>query len=1020
MKKNQDQPADAAELRRRAEARLAARESIPQSAIRNPQSEARLVHELQVHQIELEMQNEELQQARNTADALLAQYTDLYDFAPAGYLTLDREGAIRQLNLTGALLLGIERSRLAQRRFGLFVAEGDRHAFSDFLDKVFASEAKECCEVALSREGSQPLVVRIEGRRSEDGQECRAVVLDITARRHAEEQTRAANAETQRLLAVSDQSRRTLLSAAEDEREATAELAQIHAQHELILNSVAEGIIGLDLQGNHTFVNPAAERMLGWQAGELIGRDSHSLWHHHNPDGTPYPKEECKIQATYRTGKVHHSAAEWFWRKDGTSFPVEYDSTPICEGGKILGAVLTFTDITERKRAEAAIHASRQLIEGIINALPVRVFWKDKNLVYLGCNAVFAHDAGLADPQDIVGKDDYQMGWSEQAEIYRADDRQVIESGCARLHIEEPQTTPSGNTITLLTSKIPLRNVQGEIDGVIGVYMDITDRKRAEERLAQEHDLSEAILNNTPGLFYLLTEKGQFLRWNRLLETVSGYTGEEIARMHPLELFPAEHKELVAKQILRVFETGLGQVEANLLTKQGEQLPFYFTGGTVIVDGQPCLAGAGTDITERKRAEEALRKKEAELRAILDATPFPVAMVDLEDTNIEFWSRSALSLFGHIAPTASEWYQLAYPDPDYLREVLAQWTPALEKARRSGQSVNAGEYRVTCSDGSTRLCELYAIFLADKLIVTFNDITTRKQAEEDVRILNANLERRVHERTAELQAALKDVQEAKTLLLRNDKLTALGRMSAGLIHEINNPLNYATQGLSVLEMTSADLPEPVRGEFLETLSDVKDGVARVAHIVSDLRGFTRGAGGHSQTFELRPVVDRTLRFFAHQFKHGVGIEADVPEAITVRGDPNQVVQVLVNLLQNAIDAMHAKQYEAGVSPAISITATSADRWVFLKIRDNGPGIPPAIIGNIFDPFFTTWDIGHGMGLGLTICHRIMAEHGGGIDVCSEPGVFSEFVLTFPQPDTGATAAPVGEGPPGKDGGANTG
>jgi len=140
----------------------------------------------------------------------------------------------------------------------------------------------------------------------------------------------------------------------------------------------------------------------------------------------------------------------------------------------------TFNDITTRKQAEAALRASQQLIEGIINAIPVRVFWKDKNLVYLGCNAVFAHDAGLADPQDIIGKDDYLMGWCEQAELYRAADRQVIESGCAKLLLEEPQTTPDGKIITLLTSKVPLCDGQGGINGVIGVYMDITERKQME------------------------------------------------------------------------------------------------------------------------------------------------------------------------------------------------------------------------------------------------------------------------------------------------------------------------------------------------------------------------------------------------------------------------------------------------------------------------------------------------------------------------------------------------------------
>jgi two-component system, cell cycle sensor histidine kinase and response regulator CckA len=124
---------------------------------------------------------------------------------------------------------------------------------------------------------------------------------------------------------------------------------------------------------------------------------------------------------------------------------------------------------------------------------------------------------------------------------------------------------------------------------------------------------------------------------------------------------------------------------------------------------------------------------EAQLRAILDATPFPVALVDVEDDVIEFWSRSAHALFGHTAPTAPEWYELAYPDPDYRRAVIERWKPALKEARLSGQAVNAGEYRVTCRDGSVRICELYASFVADKLVVTFHDITERRRTEVALR-----------------------------------------------------------------------------------------------------------------------------------------------------------------------------------------------------------------------------------------------------------------------------------------------
>jgi PAS domain S-box-containing protein len=139
------------------------------------------------------------------------------------------------------------------------------------------------------------------------------------------------------------------------------------------------------------------------------------------------------------------------------------------------------------------------------------------------------------------------------------------------------------------------------------------------------------------------------------------------------------------------------------------------------------------DITERILAEEALRMSEAKLLAVLDATPFPVALVDVWDNNIDYWSRSALTLFGHTAPTAPEWYLIAYPDPIYRQEVIDRWKPFLERAQQTAQPVNTGEYRVTCSDGSVRICELYATFLSDKLIVTFNDITERKLAENSLR-----------------------------------------------------------------------------------------------------------------------------------------------------------------------------------------------------------------------------------------------------------------------------------------------
>ena len=144
---------------------------------------------------------------------------------------------------------------------------------------------------------------------------------------------------------------------------AKVELERIKRQNELILQAAGEGIYGLDCEGLTTFLNPAAARMLGWNAEELIGKPMHALLHHHKPDGEPYPAHQCPIYAAFKDGAVHHVEDEVFWRKDGSSFPVDYTSTPIRENNKLVGAVVVFKDICERKKSEQALQKAYAEVE---------------------------------------------------------------------------------------------------------------------------------------------------------------------------------------------------------------------------------------------------------------------------------------------------------------------------------------------------------------------------------------------------------------------------------------------------------------------------------------------------------------------------------------------------------------------------------------------------------------------------------------------------------------------------------
>jgi PAS domain S-box-containing protein len=156
-----------------------------------------------------------------------------------------------------------------------------------------------------------------------------------------------------------------IADAADKGKEPTAQqLEHLRRQHQLILNAVGEGVYGLDLDGNVTFVNPAAAAMIDWPMEDLIGQSMHKVLHHSHPDGSHYPREDCPIYAAFQDGSVRRITHEVFWRKDGTSFPVEYISTPMHdEEGRLIGAVVTFRDITKRRWAEEVLQRTNEELE---------------------------------------------------------------------------------------------------------------------------------------------------------------------------------------------------------------------------------------------------------------------------------------------------------------------------------------------------------------------------------------------------------------------------------------------------------------------------------------------------------------------------------------------------------------------------------------------------------------------------------------------------------------------------------
>jgi two-component system sensor histidine kinase PhcS len=280
------------------------------------------------------------------------------------------------------------------------------------------------------------------------------------------------------------------------------------------------------------------------------------------------------------------------------------------------------------------------------------------------------------------------------------------------------------------------------------------------------------------------------------------------------------------------------------------------------------------------------------------------------------------------------------------------------------------------------------------LVLTGIVVATGSYFHSQLRFREFALRYELDESRKALEASLVQLKENEMQLVQSEKLASLGRMSAGIIHEINNPLNFATTGLFTLRKKAQYLAPDQQEDYAEILTDVEEGVKRVKTIVSDLRMFTHPDTEHRDQVAVAEVVASALRFFSNECKDKIQVNQQIAGQQTIWANKNKLIHLVTNLLQNSIDALKTKPFR-DEKPTIQIEGRIENGSSILSVRDNGPGIAPADVDKIFDPFFTTKDVGEGMGLGLSICHRIVHESGGRISVKTEPGKFCEFTLEFP-------------------------
>jgi diguanylate cyclase (GGDEF)-like protein/PAS domain S-box-containing protein len=453
----------------------------------------RLIQELELHQIELELQNTELRKARDEVELTLAMYKDLYDFAPVGYLTLDRNGMITAVNLRGAGLLGVERTRLIGRNFGQFVTQEYRPAFKAYFDTVFTSQDMNSCEVALLNEEIVPIIVQIvqlEARTDDSGTSCRLALIDITKRRQAEDALRES----------------------EDRMYRLAEMA-------------VDAIIMMDDSETVTFCNASAERMFGFTAAEITGRNFHHLF---IPERLRAIAENgldrFRVQGT---GALIGTRTEVVaLRKDGTEFPLELSITALNIKGK-WHAIGIMRDVTERQQLATEIQDAREYAENIVETVREPLVVLNAELKVLTANHSF-YATFKVTPEDTIGNFIYDLGnrqWDIPKLRVLVEEILPLDTVINDYEVEHVFLDIGHKIILLNARQIFRENIGSRI--ILLAMEDITERKQLATEIQDAREYAENIVETVREPLVVLNAELKVLTANHSFYTTFKVTPED-------------------------------------------------------------------------------------------------------------------------------------------------------------------------------------------------------------------------------------------------------------------------------------------------------------------------------------------------------------------------------------------------------------------------------------------------------------------------------------------------------------